>query len=88
MGMHTFTKIKSHCMKYTVTYNIPFMYTSISLLNLLYTVCNIKNKTFDAGPLIFLAGKISYCTAEIHYQITPPYIILSTTSANCYISTH
>lgn len=60
-------------MKYTVAYNISFIYTSISVYFILSAISKIKY--IHAGTDIFvLAGRISYCTAEIHYQITPPYI--------------
>lgn len=41
-------------MNCTVTYNTPLMYTDSFYF---YTVCNIKNKTFDAGPAIFFFGR-------------------------------
>lgn len=50
MEMRTFIRIRSHCMNCTVTYNTPLMYTNSVYF---YTVCKIKNKTFDAGPANF-----------------------------------
>lgn len=54
MEMRTFTRIRSHCMNCTVTYNTPLMYTNSVYF---YIVCKIKNKTFDAGPAIFFFSR-------------------------------
>lgn len=64
MEMRTFTRIRSHCMNCTVTYNTPLMYTNSVYF---YIVCKIKNKTFDAGPAIFWQGE--YNTVQQKYAI-------------------
>lgn len=66
MEMRTFTRIRSHCMNCTVTYNTPLMYTNSVYF---YIVCKIKNKTFDAGPAIFFFGQGEYNTVQQKYAI-------------------